>query len=244
MIAPFARLAAAPALAFGLALTAPMAVAQSQDVRFDLVLRGITAGTLTYSGTHGDQSYDVSGRLQTKGLAAMLKRVRYDASARGTVSGGRYTPHSYSEDADTGRRQSKSVMAYKAGVPQVTQYQPARTPSPNDVSPATQGGTVDPLTALFVTLRDVAPGQECGTDLKLFDGRRASRVTTTNRKVVEKAVTCTGEYRRVAGFSAEDMAEKTRFPFTVTYAPGPDGRMRVTEVSMDTLYGKGRLVRR
>ena len=40
------------------------------------------------------------------------------------------------------------------------------------------------------------------------------------------------------------MAEKTRFPFTLTYAPGPGGQMQVQEVTMDTLFGKGRLVRR
>ena len=57
-------------------------------------------------------------------------------------------------------------------------------------------------------------------------------------------LTCTGEYRRLEGFSAEEMADKSRFPFSMTYAPLPDGRLRVTEIAMDTIYGKGRLTRR
>ena len=224
------------------AAQAPAAMAE--QVQFDLVLRGITAGRLTYDGAISGSSYAVAGRLQTAGLAALLKQVRYDATAKGSVSGSRYTPSGYTEKADTGKRQSESVMAYRRGVPQVTDYKPARTVRDYDIDPATQGGTVDPLTALFATLRDVDAGQECATSLKLFDGRRASRLTTSNRKVAGNNVTCVGEYRRVAGFSPEDMSEKVSFPFTLTYSPAADGKMRVTEVSMDTIYGKGRLVRR
>ena len=72
---------------------------------------------------------------------------------------------------------------------------------------------MDPLTAMFATLRDVAPGQECQVSLKMFDGRRATRLTLGGRQAAGDKVTCAGEYRRVAGFSPEDMAEKTRFPF-------------------------------
>ncbi len=245
MIPPRLRHAAACAAVLAAAWAAAPGLARAESVQFDLVLRGLTAGRLIYDGRVSGNTYSVAGRLQTSGLAALLKKVRYDATAKGSVSsGGRYTPSAYTEDADTGKRQSQSVMTYRGGVPQVTKYQPARASRDYDLDPTTQGGTVDPLTALFATLRDVAPGKECGTSLKLFDGRRASSVTTSNRKEQGDRVTCSGEYRRVAGFPADDMAEKTRFPFTLTYKPGPDGLMQVTEVSMDTIYGKGRLVRR
>jgi hypothetical protein len=103
---------------------------------------------------------------------------------------------------------------------------------------------VDILTALYATLRDAEAGSECNRSFAMYDGRRASRLTLGAPAAVEGGVTCPGEYRRVAGFPPEDMAEKTRFPFTLTYAPAPDGRMRVVEVSMDTLYGSAKLIRR
>lgn len=219
-------------------------VARAEQVSFDLVLMGLTAGRLTYDGSINGGSYAVSGRLQTTGLAALLKQVRYDATAKGRVAKGVFTPEAYTEDANTGKRQSRSVMGYRRGVPQVTEYQPARAPRSTDVDPATQGGTVDPLTALFATLADVAPGQECRTKLRLFDGRRASQLTTGGRKQSGDTVTCTGEYRRVAGFSADEMADRVSFPFTLTYSPQANGTMRVTEVAMQTIYGRGWLVRR
>lgn len=249
---PTARRPARPAA--GLALTAllalalpPVAPAQTvQDqARFDLVMKGITAGSLTFSANQQGEGYAVVGRLASSGIMAMIRRVSYDARAEGAIRDGTYIPARYAETADTGKRSSESVMEYKGGVPQVRVYNPPRDPAPWDVEAATQGGTVDPLTALYATLRDVAPGGECNRALKMFDGRRASQLTLGPPQALEGgAVTCSGEYRRVAGFAPEDMAEKTSFPFSLTYLPGADGRMQVVEVTMDSLYGKARLIRR
>ena len=217
--------------------------ASAEDAKFRLVLKGITAGSLSWSGSGAPGgAYSVAGVLRTSGLAAMLKKVRYEAGAKGSISAkGAYAAASYSEDANTGKRHSKSSIVWKRGVP-VVQDSSEREPKPWDIDPASQAGTVDPRTAMFATLRDVAPGQECQVSLKMFDGRRATRLTLGGRQATGDKVTCAGEYRRVAGFSPEDMAEKTRFPFTLTYAP-VNGQMRVVEVAMDTLYGKARLVR-
>jgi hypothetical protein len=95
-------------------------------------------------------------------------------------------------------------MAYRKGVPQVKSYNPPREAKPYDVDPSTMGGTVDPLTALYATLRDVDKGTECQVSLKMFDGRRHSQITTSERQEAGEQVVCQGEYRRLAGFSAED----------------------------------------
>ncbi len=81
------------------------------------------------------------------------------------------------------------------------------------------GGTVDPLTALYATLRDVDAGQECKIKLPMFDGRHSSQIVLGKPTVKGNADPCTGEYRRLAGFSDKEMAEKQRFAFTLTYAP-------------------------
>ena len=221
------------------------AAAQTTDnASFDLRIRGISAGSLVFSGVQEGAGYAVNGKLQSGGLVGMLKRVRYDAQAQGRISKGRYVPSSYSEAADTGKRQSQAVMGYRAGVPQVTQYQPAQKPRSYDVDPSTQGGTVDPLTALYATLRDVDAGQECNRSLQIFDGRRRTELVLGAPQATAAGVSCAGEFRRVAGYSADDMAEKTRFPFTLSYAPVEGGRMRVVEVATDTLYGRATLTRR
>lgn len=220
-------------------------VARAEEAQFDFVLRGIKAGSLAWAGEgEAGGNYVVRAQLKSGGLAALIRTVRYDATARGVITDkGTYVATTYTEDADTGKRQSKSSMSWVKGVPTVRSYQPAREPRPYDVDPATQAGTVDPLTAMFATLRDVAPGQECGVNLKMFDGRRATAIVLGAPKADGANVVCAGEYRRIGGFPPDDMAERTRFPFTLTYAPAGD-RMQVVEVAMDTLYGKARLVRR
>lgn len=232
---------AAIALVAGLA--AP-AFAQQDRGTYELVLRGVRAGSLSFSAVQDGNAYAVTGQLKTSGIAALLRKIRYDAGSNGVISGDAYVPETYSENANTGKRQSQAVMAYKDGVPQVKSYNPPRAPKPFDVDPATMGGTVDPLTALYATLRDVAAGKECAVNLKLFDGKRSSQITTGDRQEAGDQVVCRGEYRRLAGYSAEDLAEKTRFAFSLIYSPAGDGQMRVTEVSMETLYGKARLIRR
>lgn len=225
-----------------LALTGAL---RAEEATFGLVLRGITAGSLSWSGS-GDPGgdYTVRGVLKTSGFAALLKKVRYDAIAKGRIAGdGTYAVARYAEDADTGKRQSQSVMVWENGVPRIESYKPVRKARPWDIDPAAQKGAVDPLTAMFAVLRDVPRGKECNIMLNMFDGRRASTLQLGAPEAKGTQVTCGGEYRRVAGFSPEDMAEKTRFPFTLTYAPTTDGKMRVVEVAMDTLYGKARLVR-
>lgn len=240
---PRAALAAA-ALALTLVPALPQAAAAEPAV-FDVTLKGLRAATLRLDGTEGDGRYAVTGRLESRGLAAMVRKVRFDAQVQGTVAAdGRLRPASYAEQTDTGKRQSQAVIDYARGVPQVKVALPERKPRDWDVAPATQGGTVDPLTALYAVLRDVDAGQECNLGLRMFDGRRSSALTLAAPERDGDRVTCAGEYRRVAGFSPDDMAEKTRFPFRLTYAPGPDGRMRVVEVAMDTLYGSARMERR
>ena len=233
-------------LALGLPMVSAPVMAEpvQQEAQFDLVMLGFTAGSLQFSGVEEGGRYVVRGVLASGGILAFLRKVSYDARAHGLISDGRYRPAEYSERADTGKRVSEAVMDYPHGVPRVVSYNPPRAPQKNDVDPATQGGTVDPLTALYATLQDVAPGKECQVTVPMFDGRRSSQLSITAPVVEGDEVTCQGEYRRIAGFSDKDMAEKTRFPFTLTYAPAPDGRMRVMLVEMDTLYGKARLVRR
>lgn len=228
-----------------LALPRPATAQTTRDeARFDLVMAGLTAGTLTFAAETDGRSYAVRGRLASSGILSFVRKVSYDATARGRVRDGAYLPARYTERADTGRRQSEAEILWRGGVPQVASYTPPRDPRPTDVDPATQAGSVDILTALYATLRDADAGRECNRSFSMYDGRRASRLSLGTPEPAEGGVTCAGEYRRVAGFPPEDMAEKTRFPFTLTYAPAPDGRMRVTEVRMDTLYGSARLIRR
>jgi len=218
---------------------------QSDTIRFDVILRGIKAGELRIDGRIEGDSYAASGVMETTGLAAMLRKIRYTATTQGTARDTRFTPARYTETAERGNGHQRDFeIRYSAGTPVSVTSNPPRTPKGRDVDPAAQGGTIDPLTALYAVLRDVAPDQACQLDVKMFDGARRSQVQLSAPTPKGKGVTCAGEYRRLEGFSAREMAEKSRFPFTLTYLPTSDGRLRVVDISTETILGKGHLKRR
>lgn len=234
----------APMAILGIALAQPLSADQSDRIEFDLVLRGLSAGRLSVTGQIEGNRYSATGTLRSSGIVGAIRKVRYDAAVKGSYRNNRFTPFGYSERADTSKRQSESVMAYKNGVPQVTVYSPPRDPRPGDLNPATQGGTIDPLTALYAVLRDIPESEACTFRSVMFDGKRRSQIVLGSPQAGAGGITCAGEYRRLEGFSPDEMAEKVSFPFRLTYGPADPGRLRVVEVSMDTLYGKGRLERR
>jgi hypothetical protein len=219
--------------------------AERKDVAiFDISIRGFSAATLSLSAADQGESYAAAGTLKSSGILGFLRKIRYDAQVAGKISDGRFIPSRYVERADTGKRQSEAVMAYVGGTPQVKSYDPPRPPSEGGIDPATQRGTVDPLTALYAVLRDVPKADACQLKVFMFDGRRRSQLVLGQAKAEADKITCQGEYRRLDGFSPKDMAEKSRFPFTLSYSLASDGLVHVTEISMDTLYGKGRMIRR
>ena len=236
--------AIAAAVLVTLGPAAAPATVQTDLIVFDVVLRGLRAGRLTLTGSVDGSDYHASGTLQSAGLVRLVAKVRYDAEASGRLRGGRYVPARYSEVADTGRRVSESVMEYRGGVPQVKTYNPPRPPQTGDVKPETQGGTVDPLTALYATLRDVPRADACKLDVHLFDGMRRSQIALSAPVPEGEGVACTGEYRRLAGFSAKEMAEKERFAFRLVYVPVGEGMLRVNLIETDTIFGTGFLRRR
>lgn len=228
-------------------VTPPPATAQSvrESGQFDLLVAGISAARMDFSATRQGDSYTVTAGFSSTGLLALMRRVQFTARTEGVIENGLPRPSRYEARAEAGRRSGEMVMDYADGTPQVRIDQPPREPADWQIDAATQGGTVDPISALFVTMRDVAPGAECNRSFRMFDGRRATELTVgPSRPGEDGTLTCNGEYRRVAGYPPEDMAERTRFPFTLTLTPSADGTLRVVEVEMDSLIGKARLIRR
>ena len=244
MTSSFARVSR-PLLALVLACALTPAGAETIDdkIEFDVVLKGIPAGRLAINGSRNETHYSAAGVLETTGLAAMLRKVRYTARVNGAITS-RLVPAHYTETADTPSRNTVFNMTYANGTPVKVKRTPPRPPKVRDVAPATQGGTLDPLSALYLVLRDVDAGAACNFSTFMFDGARRTRVSIGPPEPDGEGVTCAGEYQRLDGFSKKDIAKKRRMAFTLTYRPTKDGRLQVTRVATDTIYGQGRLERR
>lgn len=217
---------------------ATVGAARAQDVTFDVTLAGVRVAEMTVDGKTADGRYGVAVTIRSEGLAGVVKRIRFESRADGRVASGGFVPARYREQADTGRRQSQVEMVYDGGVPRVVTYTSPRPDDADLLDPATQGGTLDPATALFAGLRDLSAGQGCTTEFTVFDGRRRAVYSLAG-----DGTTCTGSYRRVAGYSPAEMAERSSFAIEVTYALA-GARLQVVAASVQTIYGKVRLNRR
>ncbi|MEM9584940.1 MAG: DUF3108 domain-containing protein [Pseudomonadota bacterium] len=224
--------------AIGMLSGGPVWADGNTNAVFKVALRGITAGTLTVKGAESGGSYQTTGVLKSGGLVGMLRSITYTAKSKGTVRGNSFRPARYDENADTGKRVSKTTMTYAGGVPKVVAGETG------DLSPASQKGTVDPQTAIYAAFRDVDEANVCKLNVQMFDGKRRSQVRLRSPRADGDMIRCDGEYRRLKGFSAEDMAEKTRFPFNLYYAKTADGRYRVEKVVTQTLYGNATMTRK
>lgn len=222
----------------GLALCASRGGAAAQDATFDVTLAGVRVAEMTVAGQETAGRYGVAVTIRSDGLAGVVKRIRFESRSEGRVARTGLVPEGYREKADTGRRQSQVDIVYDAGVPEVVTYTSPRPEDAERVDPATQGGALDPATALFAGLRDLPAGQGCAVAFRVFDGRRSAAYAASGTGPV-----CTATYRRVAGYSPEEMAERQIFPLELVYEAQGDV-MRVVEASVQTIYGKVRLKRR
>lgn len=226
------------ALAILLLLWPGVALAQATEATFDIHVSGIRAGVISIAGEERGGRYAVAGRLESAGVVGAFRNVRYDAKASGAVSGVKLAPGRYEESFRNGDRRKGKAITYRGGVPAVT----GEDRDEDDLDPATQGGTVDPLSALWGLLRDVPEGKACRFSAAIFDGARRSRVTMGAPQRAGDRITCAGEYRRVAGYSDRDMRDPD-FPFTVTYRQ--DGTAwEVARIDMETILGRGTMTRR
>jgi len=215
------------------ALTSLPLMAEDTQMRFDIRLGALKVGHLGVAANETDQTYAVRAQFQDTGLVGILVGIRFDAHAQGTRLGTSLIPHRYEENVDTGRRQSLTRLQYDAGLPQVLGD---TSTSPRLIALEDQRGTVDPLTALYTVLRSgPAP---CDKSIPVFDGRRRSLLTLGPMREGQ----CSGNYRRVAGYSDAEMRERVSFPLTLRFT-GLEGRSHLVEAKVDTLWGPATLTR-
>jgi Protein of unknown function (DUF3108) len=217
---------------------------RAEPLVFDIAFPGKVAGQLTLNAQSGPGTYDLDARVRSDPPLGAETALTYGATASGRTDDRGFFPAQFEAVADTGRRRSDSAVAFRAGLPRVIRDLPARPAAPGDVDPALIGGALDPLTALFVILRDQPISQACRLKAYLFDGRRLSQVVLFQPQIEDGAVTCRGEYRRLKGFSPDEMTERQRFAFSLIYRAAGPGMVRLAEGRGETLYGPARLKRR
>lgn len=219
------------------------AAAQQTSGSYTVRALGLKVGDFALTGSVSGSKYTVSSQFVTSGLVGAVAGVKFLLSASGNVRGDAFRPSRYDEDMETGSRESRASLRYRNGVARSTGSE-VGTAGPFAVTDAQQKGAVDPLTAMFMVMRDQPRDGLCKVRQRIYDGERLTEVALTTRSDDGGGgVTCSGLFRRVGGYSPEDLKRKGQFGLSVTYEPAGD-LMRAVKMRADTVHGRATLTRK
>lgn len=235
------RLLFATGLSIGLTVSQAGAAQPVQDTgRFDVFFAGLKAGELHYAITKEAGQYTATGRVKPSGLVAAFADFALRAEVTGAVQGATLSPERYAATTGKEGARKERVIDWSGDLPTV---ESSEAPDDHWADPALQGDALDPLTALWLLLRDRSDEDLCTLDLSYFDGERRVRLVTEAAHPVEQGMACSGSYIRQGGFSEKALEEGRSFGFTLIYRP-EDTLWELARIEVDTRRGPALLIRR
>ena len=219
---------------------ANLTFASTSKNQFSIHVSGLKVGELDYTITEVDSKYSIRAVMKSTGIVSIFAKYLFDGRAVGTLRKGRYFPQKYSENSDTGKRQSNKEMIYKNGVPQLTQSESRKS---FWLEPNSQKDTVDPLTAIYALLSDQPSKNPCKQNLIVYDGARRFSIKLLTSAAAKEKMSCKGIFTRMGGYSKREWAQGTEFPFELKYIAIGE-TFRLERFIMTTLRGRASFVRR
>lgn len=217
----------------------------AQSLSFDVFIRGFRVGEVKFESRDEGDQYKIQGVMGSRGFFGSFIATRYSGAVIGERVNGRYRPGVFRGRFDQRRQFAQVDITYENGGPVSVVRTPPRAAQPTDVDPSSLSNVLDPITATWVLLGDVAAKDLCAHNFRIFEGNRVSGVRLKNdANSPEDVVTCIGNYTRIAGFTPEQLNERTVFPFRLQYSEIKPNVWRVSRFAATTSWGTAQAVRR
>lgn len=208
---------------------------------FDVRLLGARVGIFSIASKETPGGYAARSKFTTVGLVGALKKMEADVTVQGRVASGRMQPVSYNEAIDDGTRVTDVVVTFSPGVPRLVSGDVGSKAPP--ATGAKLIGAIDPLTGVFILLRDQNPADvTCQFAANIYDGHRLAQIELNRAEPHTKGMTCYGTYQRVAGYSKNESRSKA-VPIAIEYLLH-NGTLRTEQVRVETRYGPAVVKRR
>ncbi len=221
-------------------LSVQPALAEPYEQLWSVRAFGIKVGELALSVEETSSAYAGAGSFRTTGLAGILRSIQFTVSGEGNVRDTNLLPTRYDGFINTGKRISETILKTKGGL--LVKTKGAQDPA-TPIAPDATKGALDPMSMMWLVLRDQSDATLCQIDRTQFDGTRLVRITLQTRQSDGDSVTCSGTYDRIGGYSEEELAELKTSPLSITYERSGD-LWRASDVYLTSRHGKAKLVRR
>lgn len=221
--------------------TAFPAWAEQSSMSFDVRLLGARVGIFSIAANTSGNGYAARSKFTTVGLVGALKKMEADVTVQGRMTSGDLQPVSYVEAIDDGIRVTDVVVKFAPGTPRLISGDTGSSAPP--ATGAALNSAIDPLTGVFILLRDQTPDQvTCNFAANIYDGHRLAQIALTRAEAHSKGKTCHGTYQRVSGYSSSERRSRV-LPLAIDYIPH-GGVLRADQIRVDTRYGPAVVKRR
>lgn len=228
------------ALALALGPAAPVS-SQTSEARFDFAIAGFRVGEVTLATAEDGDRYSSAGRVETVGIVGVFTSFFYDGVASGLVADdGTVLPDTFVANSRSPRANRRTEIDWDDNVPVRVSVVPPRADQPD---PALQSGTIDPLSAAFVMLRDAPQEEICGKSVEVFDGSRRTRMALGAPSSQSGLILCAGTYSRLEG-EAHSLSNQRAFDFTIAFRVNSEGIAELDRLETRTRFGRASLARR
>lgn len=227
-------------LSIGLAGTSS---AQSESKSYRVTIAGFPVGTAQYDAKFNGSRYEIEGFMGSTGFFGAFLASRYSGAVIGSRNGSSLAPKRFRGRFEQSRKFAEVDVVYSGGRPTEVTRRPNRPRLPHEVNPAKVGAALDPISALYYLLRDVPKSTVCSQDFRVFEGARTSRLRLQLAESNEATIVCNGEYRRLKGFTKDQMSDRVTFPFQLTYVQTESGAYEVQEFLATTFWGVAKAVK-
>lgn len=210
---------------------------------------GITLAKSSFESSFDGDSFSVSGRMSSVGIANVFDTTSGTVSANGRFSGDQTRPDAFSAKYTlNGKPKSTTIAFAKGNVTKAVNLPPPRKRTDLvPASPAQLKAVSDPLSATLVKANGL--GDICNRTIKIFDGEMRADIALAPKAsgpvsmagYKGETVTCAGRFVPVAGYrignrSIEYLKNKARI--TVMFAPlGQTGIYAPIRASVTTKIG-------
>ena len=189
----------------------------AESFSFSLSTKGIKFGSFNMSVTENDNKYRISSKFVSSGILGVFTKIEVLSGVHGSIQRENiFYPTEVLSRWKSLFNQKESKIKYKNK--KIIYYEVLPFPRKNDYALKINqlNNTIDPLTVTYWLLKKRKIKNICRGEKLVSEGQTLIKVVFIKKSILEKKITCDGEFQFVKGFDPNKYKKKN-YKFTLNY---------------------------
>lgn len=224
---------------FYIFLTLSNNITNAETFSFSLSTKGIKFGSFNMTAREKVNQYRISSNFKSSGILGVFTKIEVSSGAYGTIQGKNiYFPTEVLSKWKSLFNQKESKIKYKNK--KISHYEVLPFPRNNDYALKINqlDNTIDPLTLTYWLLKKRRIKNICKGEKLVSEGQTLIKVVFIKKNILEKKITCDGEFQFLKGFDPNKYKKKN-YKFTLNYNKNNKNNQlfKVVNLSFNTRIG-------